>query len=262
MTEPPTGNPTPPPPVDGPTSPPPATGPGFVDRMKPIVQPLTERAWLNMRVWVPFLANPQMKVGQVRYAAREGRDGTQWNVTLPAQCWQCGAKESLLTREYQRELRSFDAPLAILAGALGGAFFLFLLGGFWSTFYLLALACLVGGAAMMFVKSWPEQVRLSIASCAAHADQVRCPDLVVYDNELYVFAPSAELAQTARAEIIARRRSEQRYASPEERSARAPAPPLSLDAPAASPSGPTSTTAPRPAAGYKRGELPPIKLDE
>src|SRR5262245_24462658 len=52
-----------------------ARGESFWDRVKPILKPFTDAAWLHLQVWVPFLANPQLRARQVKYRARENRDG-------------------------------------------------------------------------------------------------------------------------------------------------------------------------------------------
>jgi len=49
-----------------------------------------------------------------RHAAREGRDGTKWDIVLPKQCWQCASRDKLMQREYEHSLRGFESPIAIL----------------------------------------------------------------------------------------------------------------------------------------------------
>jgi hypothetical protein len=239
-------------PADGPSAPP--AGPSFVERVWPVVKPLVEWAGLQSKVWVPFLTTPVERARQVTYGARESRDGTKWDVTLPAQCWQCGTKQGLRSREYELDTRSFEAPVGILACAAGLSLFMFILSvwlGSWMCFFA-SLLLLVGGGAMMFVKSWPERVRLVVSTCPNHADDLRCPEFVVYENEFQVFLATPQLADAARSELASKRRAGGRYAPDDH-------------APAASPTAAAAT--PRPAAGpapqaYKRGELPPIKLDD
>src|SRR5258707_1257221 len=54
----------PPPPL-----PPGSQGPSFMDRVKPVVKPWRDAAWLHLQVWIPFLANPQLRARQVKYRA-------------------------------------------------------------------------------------------------------------------------------------------------------------------------------------------------
>lgn len=241
----------------------------FFDRAWPHVKPVIDSAWLNLRVWVPFLANPQFRECQVAYGARESRDGTRWDVSLPQQCWQCNTTTAVQSRTYERSLRTFDTPVAILACALGVAGFFFLLSVWIGSFlcFLISLFCVLGGLGFLYVKSWPEQARIVVSTCAEHADALRCPDLVVHDNVLYVMAFSPELAEVARAELNAKRKAGNRYAeSPPAPTAAAQTPrrettaiPLSDEPPPAASSDAASRAA---IAGYKRSELPPISLDD
>jgi len=98
----------------------------------------------------------------------------------------------------------------------------------------------------MFVKSWSEHVRLLIFTCPDHADQLRSPLMVAYDNGLYMILPTEGLMQKAREELALKRRSDQRY------SERSDTPP-EITTPGQGRLAPES---------YRRDELPPIKLDE
>jgi hypothetical protein len=211
--------------------------------------PFRKWAWLNLRVWVPFLATPDFRNRQVSYGGRENRDGTKWNVNLPKQCWKCSRKDGLRSREYEFGTRSVEAPVAILACSVGIALFSFLLG-LWLYFplALFAFAILAGGFVMMYVKSWPEQVRLVQWTCTEHADAMRQPEVVVYENELHLIPATQELAEAAGAELAAKRRAGGQYA---EARSNATVDPMAR----------AETPAPPKPQGYKRDELPPIKLD-
>ncbi|HEX4150060.1 MAG TPA: hypothetical protein VHY20_13770 [Pirellulales bacterium] len=211
------------------------------------MQPLVDAAWLNVRVWLPALANPHFRSSQIAYGARENRDGTKWEILLPRQCWQCGTRDRLLQREYERQLRGFESPVGILVCA-GAVVLLLLLLALWmksATCFLLAVFTALGGAAFMFVKSWKERARLVISTCPEHADGLRCPLMVAYENELVLILPSEQLTEAARTELAAKRRTDQRYSEPKD-----PVPPTAPG------------EARRVAETYRRGELPPIKLDE
>lgn len=227
------------------TSPP---QPGVWARVQPYVQPVANTVWLNARVWMPMLADPRFRACKISYGSREGRDGTKWDIVLPRQCWQCGARERLMQREYERQLRGFESPVGILVCTVAVALVLLLLALVLhsGTCVLLTFFVLLGGAAFMFVKSWTEQVRLVISTCPDHADALRSPLTVAYDNELHVVLPTEQLAQKAREELASKRRSDQRYS---ERS----------DAP---PEVTTPGQSRRTTESYRRDELPPIKLDE
>ena len=189
--------------------------------------PFRQWAWLNLRVWVPFLATPAFRDRQVSYGGRENRDGTKWNVSLPKQCWQCNRKDSLRSREYEFDTRSFEAPVAILACTVGVAIFALLIG-LWLYFplALFSVAILAGGCGFLYVKSWPERVRLLQWTCNDHADAMRQPEIVVYENELHLILATQELADAASAELAAKRRAGGQHAetSPRPRSIRWPAP--------------------------------------
>lgn len=224
-----------------------------MDEVGPRARPYLDRAWRNARIWIPFLGTPSFRARQVTYGARENRDGVSWNVVLPQRCWNCSAIEGLHSREYDFDERSFESPVGILAVTIGLAFFLLLLTFLWWKFIFLAFAALVGGAVLAYVKSWPEQVRVIVWTCDAHAGELRSPDAVVHENELHLLLPSASLAEAARSELAARRRAAGRHG---QGTTETTDPMLSQQARPAS--EPSSAPAPAP---YKRDELPPIKLD-
>ncbi|HEY5313607.1 MAG TPA: hypothetical protein VIK18_13860 [Pirellulales bacterium] len=231
-------------------SPPPAGNPqpGLWTRLRPYVLPVVDTVWLNVRVWLPMLATPQFRACQLNYTAREGRDGKKWDIALPKQCWQCASRDRLMQREYEQPLRGFESPIAILV-CTGSIAVLLLLLAIWmrsGTCFMLAMFTLLGGGAFMFVKSWSEHVRLLIFTCPDHADQLRSPLMVAYDNGLYMILPTEGLMQKAREELALKRRSDQRY------SERSDTPP-EITTPGQGRLAPES---------YRRDELPPIKLDE
>jgi hypothetical protein len=211
--------------------------------------PFRRWAWLNLRVWVPFLATPDFRDRQVSYGGRENRDGTKWTVNLPKQCWQCSKKDGLRSREYEADARSFEAPVAILACTVGVAIFALLIGLwlYWPL-ALFSVAILAGGCVFMYVKSWPERVRLVQWTCTDHADAMRQPEIVVYENELHLVLATSELAEAASAELAAKRRAGGKHS--EESSDSTVDPMVRVESPA-----------PQKPQGYKRDELPPIKLD-
>ena len=110
------------------------------------------------------------------------------------------------------------------------------------------------------LKSSREPVRMVIWSCDAHADPVRAGDLVIYDNELYLFAPSASLAEAATAELMARRRKGRRYAEDADGGAEAGS--SDNPRPTRSPAGEEPRAAPPSVTRPLREALPPIKLDD
>jgi hypothetical protein len=215
------------------------------------VRPLLAQAKLNLKIWAPFLENTEERRRRVKYRASESRTGLKWTIALPRQCWQCQTTQDLACRDFSSQLRAFDSPTSILVGSLGGALLLLLptlLG--WGGTWILALLCPLVGAGALWAKSWRERVRISMCTCSSHAADMRPPDLVIHEEQLYVYAPSLALAEAAHEELLANRRQEQRYSkSAGERSANLPAD--QADEPAGPP---PSMPLPR------RTQLPPIKL--
>jgi hypothetical protein len=235
--------------------------PGTSARLKERAGPIWEQAWLNLRVWAPALANPHFRARQIKYRSSENRTALQWLVALPRQCCQCGAAEDLRNREFRRDVRAFDAPLAILAGTWGFAALLLLvwLTFGWSWTLQLALILLLLGAGLLWVKSWQEDVRVSMWACSNHFDGVSEPGLVIHDDELFVQVPSSSLAETAKAELVAARRQRRHY--PEAvAGAPQPSPAASRPSAAGEKQGGPPSTEPAPFVPPPRGELPPIKL--
>jgi hypothetical protein len=167
------------------------------------LRPLARQAWINLQVWLPFLQNRTERERLVKFHPREHREGTRWSLDLPKQCWQCGATETLWDRELELEVRAFEYPLQVLAGMLGAAgFFLLLAWAFGSlkmvAFYLLSL--IVGGI-VLWVKSWPETVKMRMWTCPQHAAEMRAPTMGIEEGELFLFMPSEGLADEARREL-------------------------------------------------------------
>lgn len=171
------------------------------------LRPMARQAWQNLKIWIPFLLNRTDRARQVIYHAREQREGFTWRVRLPAQCWQCGAEAELLTREIEVDLRSFEQAVTIVAAAAGSAlFFMFLASLFGGKLlWVLALASVGVGIALLLLKSWTETVRVEMSTCREHAEQMRLPGMVLDQNELHLFLPSDSLAGAARGELRAAR---------------------------------------------------------
>jgi hypothetical protein len=233
--------------------------------------PHAARAWMVLKVWAPFLAAPNFRQRQVAFDARESRESGVWNIDLPRKCLDCGSDEVTTQHQFTQRLRNFETPLPIVGGILGVfAFFMLIAFFLWGTAFWLALLTLVGGTILMFVKSWDEDVQLTCWSCATHAADAKCPDMVTNEEELVVIVPSAKLAQAGRGQVIAARHAK--------RGGPAESPPSAATPGAAAPSSPAPTPPARPAIRpgdappaapprpevqpYRRGELPPIKLDE
>jgi hypothetical protein len=239
--------------------------PSFFERVWPHLKPYADPAWLNLRVWVPFLANPDFRASQVLFGAKDFRDGRDWKISLPRQCWQCGTTSGLMPRQYEKQIRTFEAPVGIAGSALGLAVFALLLA-LWlsSSFFSLVAFCLIGGAVFLFVKSWIEHVEFSMWTCPTHADELRCPDMVVHENEVHVLMPWPKLAEATRQDILERRKNRDRgrYGNEAAAPSRAAETPIQLSE-TREPSRAAPPESAKPSvAGYKRDELPPIKLDD
>jgi len=63
---------------------------------------------------------------------------------------------------------------------------------------------------LMALKSWRERVKLTFWTCPEHAEELAPPGLVSHEEDLYVYLPTEELAEKARADVIAARRRETR----------------------------------------------------
>lgn len=240
-----------------PESPADKPGANLGGRAASFLQPLGRWFWLNLRVWAPFLATPQFRACTVKYTPKEGRTRDTWTIELPKRCWKTGAEQGLVARRYAFDVRSFESPAGIVAVAAGVGACCWLLALLaWSWFLplaMLGILCLLGGAALLFVKSWTEPVELTIWTRPEHADALRRPDAVAHDGDLYLILPDEAFAEAARTEAAARRRSSNKYAQDREVDRD---PTMRSSAAGAEAS---SSALPRPA---KREELPPIKLEE
>lgn len=183
------------------------------DKVARAARPWFEQAWLNVRVWLPFLRSPDMNLRLVKYRSREQRSGMTWEIGLPKQCWRCGLVDGLTSKKFNRQMRTFEAPTNVLGFSLGFSAFLLLLWIVlgWSSCWKAAFLLTLGGCAWLALKSWKERVRLTLWSCQEHLDELVSPDLVCHDDDLYVFAPSESLAETARAEVAAARKKQGKY---------------------------------------------------
>jgi len=227
------------------------------------LRPLAKQSAVNLRVWLPILATPDMKERQVKYRARESRVGLKWQISLPERCWQCGKTEDIEQREFSRSIRRFDSPLNIIFGTLGIACMVllpWLIFGSWK-FVGLAMLVAIGGGVLLWIKSWKERVRLTIWTCSPHAGELSKPEMACGEDDLYLFAASEALAEAARAELQAARRRDLAAgpanvakASPAKASRSAAREASGDKAPAADALQPP----PRPLS--VRTELPPLKL--
>lgn len=214
-----------------------------------------DRALLNLRVWVPALRTPDMKTRQVKYRSSDARSGMTWKVGLPKQCYECGKTNDLTLRKFSQEVRVFDAPTTILFGTLGGVLLLLLMAVVFESLviFFLSLVIAVMGAAFQFIKSWSERVKVNIFSCPEHLEDLTAPQVVSYDDDLYVFLPHESLAEPARAELAESRKRGQKQRPPLANDLTRKAPPA--EAP------PAESEAPPPSRTIgTRTELPPLKL--
>jgi hypothetical protein len=232
----------------------------LVARVAPLVRPWLEQTALNLKVWIPALLSKAMKSSQVKYRAREHRNGLTWKLIMPSQCWQCGTTEGLKRRDVNLSVRAFDGPLPIAIGTfgIGALFWILTILTFWWMAFSIGCLLMVLGAGILLLKSWTERVKLTFWTCAGHAEELTPPAVVSYDEELFVFLPTEELAERARAEVVAARRREGKYTSeaPLERPAndgRATAEALPVLEPAEPSTLPTRLPG-------TRTELPPLKL--
>jgi hypothetical protein len=191
------------------------TAPGVVQRLRETLQrawiyarPGLHQIYMTMKIWAPFLMNPRQRSCQVRYWARECRVNKTWSIILPDNCWACGTTEDLADRQYDVEIRGYDSGAPISMGTIGISLCCLLLACLFLSFNLLliSLLVLVIGGVLFFAKSWTEQVRLVISTCPQHADELRRPDIVLDENELFLFLPTETLALATRAQQQAKRR--------------------------------------------------------
>lgn len=233
----------------------------------PVAKTVRGQIAVNMRVWLPFLSNASWNDRAIKYTSRENRLGVRWQVQFPACCWKCRQEKGLEFTKVETVVRGFENPVAPLVLTVTAVILGVLAAILFPKLWLPAIASIAGASAIgmvwMWLKSSPEHVEVSLAACGAHRLGVQEPDAAVFDNELFVFAQSAELASVARKEQTAARRAGRAGAPLHEPAADEPRPAAtggkkkkkskeSEDAPPAAP----LPSAPR------REELPPIKLDE
>lgn len=239
-------------------SPDPAAPASAKNRMLAGAAPAGRQFLVNLKVWAPYFSNRIDRDRLVRFSALDYRVGLKWTAALPKQCWACGAEEPLAATEFKRVLRAYENPLAILAGTAAGGLIgllILLFAPGIGTLLLLALILAVG-LGLLKLKSWDEDVRLAVWSCREHGAELAMPEMCIDDQQLCVFAPTVELAETARASIREKRKRglkpyEGAVAPPEEESSPARS---RRPAAAVAESAPSSYTPPPPA------ELPPIRL--
>ena len=190
----------------------PAT-PGWAARQWIRWRPAVKQTWLNLKVRVPFLQNPADRARLATFLARERRTGLEWQVRLPEQCWSCGRTDDLREREFEVPIRSFEFPLPIVGlGSMCVAFFLFFAWAFTSPKMLvLAIVSAVITLVTVLIKSWTETVCVSMNSCSEHSREMKFPECVVDEGELYLFLPNAKLATATVAAAKAERLKKQGY---------------------------------------------------
>jgi hypothetical protein len=182
--------------------------PTWRQRLWQRAQPGLRQAWLNARVWMPFLINPFERKRMIRYTSREDRVGLSWKIGLPPQCWSCGQEDGLRRKRYSADVRAYEFPIGVAAGTFLALVLIAIsslcLPG-WATVTLMSLA-LLAGIVIFWLKSWPEQVSVTIWSCPEHQADVTRPEMAVYDEELFLFLPSVELTKAALAQQKERRK--------------------------------------------------------
>ncbi len=217
-----------------------------------------DRWLLNLRVWIPALRTPDMKGRQVKYRSSDARSGMTWKIAMPRQCYACGKTDDLTLRKFSEEVRVYDSPTAIMGTTLAVVMLLSLFAVLRLSFSTFVIAAVVGlmGAAFQFIKSWTERVKINLFSCSEHLEDLTPPEIVCYDEDLYVYLPHESLTEPARTELIESRKKGQKQR-----------PPLANDvtrAAAAGSSEPvpneTAEMAPPMRPIIVREELPPLKL--
>jgi hypothetical protein len=219
-----------------------------------------DRWLLNLRVWIPALRTPDMKGRQVKYRSSDARSGMTWKIAMPRQCYACGKTDDLTLRKFSEEVRVYDSPTAILGTTLAAVMLLLLLAVLRLSFSTFVIAVVVGlmGGAFQFIKSWTERVKINLFSCSEHLEDLTPPEVVGYDDDLYVYLPHESLTEPARTELIESRKKGQKQR-----------PPLANDVTRAAGSGSaasepvpneTAEAAPPMRPIITRQELPPLKL--
>ncbi len=180
------------------------------------VRPRLRQIWLNIQIWIPFLINPFERRRLVKLSDDEGRHDLEWEVELPRQCWKTGQRAGLQACRFERRYRSFDRPLAIF-----GVMFLALM-------VVSTLSCLLGpyltptlyltilvlGLGVLWIKSWRERVRLTLWSLPQHSADAQMPDLAIYNDQMYLYLPSVDLARAMSLELRTQRDERRRHGDP------------------------------------------------
>jgi hypothetical protein len=222
----------------------------------------SQKQWLvNLKTWLSFLQNPQDRQTQVKFIAREKRDGGLWRITLPAQCWNCSATGDLQAKKFTRSLRCFESPVAIISiGFL--ATLILVVGALIMTSLMLML---LGGAAvaalattgLVWIKSWNEEVRTTLSTCSKCAVDAREPDMAMDGDDLYMYAFNSSLADAATAAMKAERRGKSKF-GPDAGAFKATDDKLPMDAAPEESSGPPKKKK-KKAASADDAPLPPPK---
>lgn len=187
------------------------------------------QAWLNVQIWIPFLLNPFERRRMLRLnehdrlGERPVRYDLDWTVELPQLCWKTAQTTGLVPCVFEKRLRSFERPLTILGAMFLGLMFVSSLScllGPWLTPTLYGTIVLLG-LIVLFIKSWRENILLTVWSRPEHADDLACPHMVVHNDHLYIHLPSTELARAAATAV---RHAQAMYAQglPDARSASGP----------------------------------------
>ncbi len=213
---------------------------------------------VNLRVWAPYFSTRVDRERLVRFSAIDERVGLKWTTILPKQCWSCQAAEKLSPTEFKRPLRAYENPLSVLsgtaAGVMIGLLMLMLAPGLFTFAFLVIVVAI--GLAILRLKSWVEEVRVTFWSCPEHKEELREPDIAIEDQQLCVVAPTLELAAAAREAIRERRKNRMRASDHSgDASNDSPRPKRSRN----ETSGPQEK-APAPVEKPQPVELPPIKL--
>jgi hypothetical protein len=223
-----------------------------------------------LRVWLPGLANPDVRDREVIYVARESRKVSEWQIALPERCWECDATSDLSPTELGGTVRSFEYALHIFVGGLATSLVLALFWLWIQSWFtaLLALAALVATFGLLWLKSWQESIRVAVWSCPEHKSPMPELEMVVDDAELHLYLPNRRIAEHARESLKKSRRSRGAYdtdagpgaavrSHPSSVDDEISSLPLSTNVPGTgryvSPHGPTGPSVP---------DLPPIAVDD
>ncbi len=188
----------------------------------------------------------------------EYRNGPNWRIPLPKQCWKSGETEHLLDCTILADVRCFVSPVftLVMTGLVAGTAFVLsqTIKGMQYNYIVFGTFALIGGNLLLFARSWTEQVSIGFWSKLEYANELRTPMMVLHENELYIFLPTKSIAEATQEAVKAKRREKGRYAEEMvESKARARA--------AVAPETPAGEE-PLPGSISRRDHLPSIKLDE